>query len=183
MILHLTKNMCIQGDTANQDFAIWIQKLLCDPALYGSLQLLSFIGQVELVEMIFDQMYLLSLLQQALHNSIPFKGCSILAFHNDIVLDFNNLIIQSFPDDIQIFTSVDSADINEQSETEEHELLAEFLQRFNSAYLPPSKLKVKIGAPVILLQNLDPKASLCNRIWMTITQLNRCTMEVQILAE
>ena len=95
--------------------------------------------------------------------------------------DFNNLIIQSFPNDIQTFTSVDSTDINEQLEMGEHELLAEFLQGLNSACLPPSKLKVKIGAPVILLQNLDLKAGLCNGTWMTITRLNNPTMEVHIL--
>ena len=77
--------------------------------------------------------------------------------------DFNNLIIQSFPDNIQMFISIDFTDINEQLEIGEDELLAKFLQELNSTYLLPSKLKVKIGVPIILLQNLDLKVYLCNK--------------------
>ena len=92
-------------------------------------------------------------------------------------------MIQSFPDNIQILTFVNFTDINEQLEMREYELLAGFLQGLNSTYLSFSELKVKIGAPVILSQNLDLKVGICDKTWMTRTRLNNWTIKVCIIRE
>ena len=49
----------------------------------------------------------------------------------------------------------------------------EYLQSLNPASLPPSQLHLRVGAPVILLRNLDPKRGLCNGTRMAVTKLGR----------
>ena len=66
-------------------------------------------------------------------------------------------------------------------EHSENQLSVEFLQSLNPASLPPSKLKLKIGAPVILLHKLYPKEGLFNGTRMTITRMERWCIQVQIL--
>ena len=57
----------------------------------------------------------------------------------------------------------------------------ELLQTFNPSSLPPSKLRLKVGAPVILLRNLYPKQGLCNGTRMVVTHIGRRCVEARIL--
>ena len=50
-----------------------------------------------------------------------------------------------------------------------------------SSSLPPSKLNLKVGCPVILLQNLSPAQGLCNGTHMVITQMGDQVLKVQLL--
>jgi len=47
----------------------------------------------------------------------------------------------------------------------------EFLNSYNSATLPKHKLLLKVGAPIILLRNLDPINGLCNGTRLIVTKL------------
>ena len=53
---------------------------------------------------------------------------------------------------------------------------------FNPSSLPPSKLSLKVGAPVILLRNLYPKEGLCNGTRIVITRLGRRYIKAQMLS-
>ena len=57
----------------------------------------------------------------------------------------------------------------------------ELLQIFNLINLFLLKLSLKVGTPVILLQNLYPKEGLCNNTCIVITRLNCCSIKTQIL--
>ena len=57
----------------------------------------------------------------------------------------------------------------------------EYLQSINHPSLPPSRLILKLGAPVILLRNINPREGLCNGTRMTIIQLSRTCIAVRIL--
>ena len=57
----------------------------------------------------------------------------------------------------------------------------EYLQSINHPSLPPSRLTLKLGAPVILLRNINPREGLCNVTRITIFQLSRSCIGVGIL--
>ena len=58
----------------------------------------------------------------------------------------------------------------------------ELLRILNPSSLPPLKLSLKVGAPVILLRNLYPKEGLCNGTRMVITRLGRRCIKTRILS-
>ena len=63
-----------------------------------------------------------------------------------------------------------------------HELSVKFLANLNSAGLPPVTLELKVGAPVMLLQNMHPQVELCNGTCMIITHLHHLCIEASILS-
>ena len=60
-------------------------------------------------------------------------------------------------------------------------LLVKLLQIFNPSSLPPLKLSLKVGAPVIFLQNLSPKEGLCNGTYMVIIRIGQHCIKTRIL--
>src|SRR5260370_11662611 len=86
----------------------------------------------------------------------------ILAPRNEDVHVVNRNIIDVFQAsaaNTKVYQSADSAIIREQ---ESDEIPVEFLNAINVSGLPVSKLTLKVGCPVMLLQNLSTKAGLCN---------------------
>ena len=77
-----------------------------------------------------------------------------------------------------------SIDFIEQNREEDYIELppAELLQTFNPTSLPPLKVSLKVGAPVILLRNLYPKKGLCNGTCIVIIRLGRRCIETRILS-
>nr|GEX32834.1 DNA helicase [Tanacetum cinerariifolium] len=57
----------------------------------------------------------------------------------------------------------------------------EYLNSLNFAGLPPHRLELKVGAPIILLRNLNLENGLCNGTRMIITQLLGKVIEAQII--
>ena len=57
----------------------------------------------------------------------------------------------------------------------------EYVQSISLASIPPSCLKLKIGAPLILLQNLSPREGLCNGTRMCVLGISRTCLQVAIL--
>jgi hypothetical protein len=69
----------------------------------------------------------------------------------------NDMIINKFPGDEHILLSFDEVEGNI------HNLYQhEYLHTIAPVTLPPHILKIKIGAPLMLLRNTDPKFGLCN---------------------
>ena len=93
----------------------------------------------------------------------------------------NEAILTRLHGSLSTFHSTDSV---EQNGEEDHMELppAEVLQTFNASSLPPSKLSLKVGAPVIVLRNLYPKEGLCNGTRMVITRLGRRCIEARMLS-
>ncbi|KAF1859137.1 hypothetical protein Lal_00000967 [Lupinus albus] len=88
---------------------------------------------------------------------------AILTPTNENVHKLNDIIINHFPG-------------------EDHNLLSfdEYLNSITPGGLPPHVLKVKKGAPLMLLRNIDPKVGLCNgmRLLCRGTYMNMLDMEV-----
>ena len=69
----------------------------------------------------------------------------------------NAKIISQFPGDEFMLHSFD-----EFEEDMQHLYQQEFLNSISLGGLPPHILRLKKGAPIMLLRNIDPKVGLCN---------------------
>ncbi|KAL1448486.1 hypothetical protein WDU94_010897 [Cyamophila willieti] len=101
---------------------------------------------------------------------------AILAPKNDGVAKINALILDMLPGDEIEYKSIDT--MVEVDETINYP--TEFLNSLNPPGLPPHTLKLKIGAPIILLRNLDPP-KLCNGTRLTIKKLLPHIIQATIL--
>ena len=57
----------------------------------------------------------------------------------------------------------------------------ELLNNIDLAGLPPHDLRLKLGCPIILLRNLNPKLGLCNGTRLTVTKVTRFLLTAQIM--
>jgi len=83
---------------------------------------------------------------------------AILAPRNNEVSLINMMVLNYFPGAQVDFLSADFAEDMEVENT----YPSEFLNTLEVSGIPSHKLLFKIGAPVMLLRNLDPSAGLCN---------------------
>ena len=105
-------------------------------------------------------------LQHAGNNPGFFRDRVILPFRNNVVAEFNESLLMKLPGEVHTYDSVDSDDINE---NETDHIPQEFLRSQTPSGLPPSRLNLKVGAPIILLRNLYPASGECNGTRMIIT--------------
>ena len=57
----------------------------------------------------------------------------------------------------------------------------EVLRSLRLSSLPPAVLKLKVGAPILLLRNLQPLVGLCNGTRLVVTRVTSCVIEAKIL--
>ena len=75
-----------------------------------------------------------------------------------------------------------SMDQNELIDSSNMAVSVDLLHSFNEGGLPPHELKLKLGAPVILLRNLCPSEGHCNGTRYIVTRINSTTLELQVAA-
>ncbi|XP_076935519.1 uncharacterized protein LOC143602210 [Bidens hawaiensis] len=91
------------------------------------------------------------------HSPDYISSRAILTTRNDSVDEVNDYMIDIFNGDERVYYSFD-----ETEDGHHHLYPIEFLNSLNVGGLPPHKLLLKIGCPVILLRNLNPSDGLCN---------------------
>ena len=126
----------------------------------------------------YNKVFPLEELQHAGNNPGFFRDRVILTFRNDVVAEFNESLLMKLPGEVHTYDSVDSVDINED---ETDHIPQEFLRSQTPSGLPPSRLNLKVGAPIILFRNLYPASGECNGTRMIITRLGRRCIEARIL--
>jgi ATP-dependent DNA helicase PIF1 len=90
-------------------------------------------------------------------------GRAILTPKNDDVEHISTLIMNRFPGEFHTYSSADSVDLTDDSNTDQPQLYSpEFLRSLKIPGLPPGELRLKVGVPIILLRNLNPSEGLCN---------------------
>ena len=57
----------------------------------------------------------------------------------------------------------------------------EYLNTITASGLPPHKLAIKVGAPVILLRNLNQKRGLCNGTRLVVKQVLDRLLKVAVM--
>ncbi|QRV77281.1 ATP-dependent DNA helicase PIF1 [Ceratobasidium sp. AG-Ba] len=182
--LHLTQNMCLQGDPAAADFAAWRLQIGEGSTIEeGHSKEIEFpanmhvCSQAQLIEKVYPQ---LDIPGQATDEYL--RDRTILAGQNDDVLVLNKNIMEKFSGQVKSYLSVD--EVVEEAGVDNPEtanLSVEYLQSLNSASLPVSKLDVKLGCPVMVLQNLSPSQGVCNGTRAVITHLGERVLELRLL--
>ncbi|XP_024978961.1 uncharacterized protein LOC112516170 [Cynara cardunculus var. scolymus] len=81
----------------------------------------------------------------------------ILSAKNENVNEINDQLIDRFFGDEKIYYSFDEAE-----DDKNNIYPMEFLNSLTVSGLPPHYLRLKIGFPIIMLQNIDPSNGLCN---------------------
>ena len=83
---------------------------------------------------------------------------AILTTKNKDVHYMNNIVMGKLSGDLISLKSIDSVSNDDQAAIHP----PEFLNSINISGLPPHELKLKIGAPIMLLRNLDHRNGHCN---------------------
>ncbi|CAG8714005.1 13024_t:CDS:2, partial [Acaulospora morrowiae] len=109
------------------------------------------------------------------------KDRIILSSRNDDVDAINRTILNIFPGNKRTYLSSDNVVIEEGADNIGNIYPVEYLNSLNPAGMPPSKLDLKIGCPIILLRNLSPYQGLCNGSRLVVTRLTDHVVEACIL--
>jgi len=179
--LYLRTNMRVFNATSPQDraFVQWISSLSYTPERIGSVEIPDYVQKLHCRDELIRTVYPREILQHSLTDPKIFQGRVILSVLNHSVTELNRVIFDSFPGSFRVYHSIDSSDLSEDGNVEE--LPAEHLQSIDLPSLPPSKLALKMGAPVMLLRNLCPKEGLCNGARMVVTSLRHHCIEGRLL--
>jgi len=179
-VLHLRRSTRGIASEANQVFLTFLRDLVLNPQLYGQLQLPQYIRRVATVDQLHDQLYPQPILNHAIQSHGAFIGTAIVPFRNDTVDDFNNLLVERMLEAEHRFEAANNVDIGADAAVAEP-FAVEYLQSISLALIPPSCLRLKIGAPIILLRNLSPGEGLCNGTRMRVLGIRRNCLHVAIM--
>jgi hypothetical protein len=102
---------------------------------------------------------------------------AILAPHNKEVSLINAMVLNYLPSAQVDFLSADSAEDTELANT----YPLEFLNTLEVNGMPSHKLSLKIGAPMILLRNLNLSAGLCNGTRLIVRHFTMRVVEAKII--
>ncbi|XP_022019988.1 ATP-dependent DNA helicase PIF1-like [Helianthus annuus] len=115
-------------------------------------------------------------LQNNVHSSDYIISRAILTTKNDSVDEINDKMIDMFQGEEKVYYSFDEA------EDDHHNYYpTEFLNSLTVSGLPPHKLRLKIGCPIILLRNIDPSHGLCNGTRLICRGFQRNVIDAEIV--
>jgi len=104
----------------------------------------------------------------------------LLASTNAKVSQLNDMLLESlYGHDVNEYQSIDEL-IDDGGDDV---VLPKILNTIEPLNLPPHSLRLKVGAPVILLRNLDPSVGMCNGTKMRVLRCGRRVVECEILTE
>ncbi|KAG5524069.1 hypothetical protein RHGRI_030911 [Rhododendron griersonianum] len=107
---------------------------------------------------------------------------TILSAQNDDVNAINGTALNIFPGNRYTYLAADKMsedDGMDRSITNQYP--NEYLNSLDPTGLPPFKLELKVGCPIILLRNIAPKDGLCNCIRMMVVRCGSRIIDVKIL--
>ncbi|XP_058764879.1 uncharacterized protein LOC131638334 [Vicia villosa] len=174
--LKLTKNMRLQSGAATSTtediraFSEWILQIgdgtLCEPSD----------GYADIC--IPDEFLIANF-------SDPIKAISraILASTIEVVDDINQYITALIPGEEKEYYSSDSIDKSDANNFDGYEhVTPEFLHALKTSGLPNHSIKLKVGATIMLMRNLDQSEGLCNGTRLTVTRLANHVIEAKIIS-
>ena len=103
---------------------------------------------------------------------------SILATRNEDVDRINSMIIDII--ECQTFEYLSADSISEM--THSHLYPTEYLNSLNLSGLPPHRLRLKIGTPVMVLRNLNPSLGICNGSKLICKSFKERLIETEIVS-
>ncbi|KAK7312898.1 hypothetical protein VNO77_37136 [Canavalia gladiata] len=112
-----------------------------------------------------------------------FHNRAILAPTNDIVKKVNDYMLHLMPGESRTYISSDQpSNMNEHSVQQNDIHTSEFLNTINCSGLPNHEIKLKVGAPIILLRNIDHTAGMCNGSRMVITRMGNYILQAKVIS-
>jgi hypothetical protein len=152
--------------------------------MYGRISLPAYIHTTDSAEVFFHKIYPMEQMQmQGITRNISFfRDRAILITKNDTVADINVRILTRLAGETRVYDAVDSINFDTMEEGSRPDISIEFLRAQNPSGLPPARLELKIGAPVICLRNLFPRERLCNGTRIIISKLREYSIEVKIIS-
>ncbi len=105
-------------------------------------------------------------------------GRAILTAKNVVVNQINTDIVVGMLGDEHVFFSADTV---EAGDDRAYGITTEFLNTITLLGMPPHRLALKVGVPVILLRNLDVSSGLCNRTRLIVRRLVRRLIVAEIV--
>ena len=184
-VIHLQQNMRVQIDTNSRAFTQWLLDVGHGrpiPPQNSSTSItipdLMCCGtESDLITSVYGSM--------SDHAQVPpphfFAERAILAARNDDIRSLNSTILDHLPGDERTYLSADSYSVENPTADEHHNIPLEFLHTLNASGLPIAKLHLKVGCPIILLRNVDPKRGLCNGTRATIVNMSNRLLEIRLL--
>jgi hypothetical protein len=168
----------------NTRFSEWIRNLFYNSAIYGRISLPAYIHTTDSAEVFFYKIYLMKQmqLQGTIRDTFFFRDRAILIIKNDTVADINVRILTRLAGETRVYDAINSISFNTiKKEGNRPDIFIEFLRAQNPSGLPPARLELKIGAPVICFRNLFPRKRLCNGTRIIITKLREYFIKVKII--
>ena len=183
-VLKLKENMRLENSTQEEkDFAQWLldvghgQRINAE----GHQLLPDHMKCGESVDSLLDALYPgITVLDPKENNDDYFLERTILTARNDDVKELNESVLNRFRGLEKNFDGADSV-ITEGGVDGDVQYPVEYLNTINVSGIPLAKLKLKIGAPIMILRNIDPSQGLCNGTRAILTQASERVLEVRIL--
>jgi hypothetical protein len=146
--------MRLISEADNTRFGEWIRNLSYNSAMYGRISLPAYIHTTDSVEVFFYKIYPMKQMQGITRNIFFFRDRAILTTKNDILADINVRILIRLAGETRVYDAIDSISFDTMEKGNRPDIFIEFLRAQNPSGLPPARLKLKIGIPVICLRNL-----------------------------
>ncbi|GJR25804.1 DNA helicase, partial [Tanacetum coccineum] len=133
-------------------------------------------GLLKLIDFIYDE----STLQTP--SAVTLQQKAIVCPENETADMINSQVLKAVCGETTTYVSQDKATPvgNDGADTEMLNPV-EHLNTLKFSRFPPHKLELKVGAPVMLLRNINLEGGLCNGTRMIVTQLMTKLIEVQII--
>ena len=184
-ILTLKTNMCLENSTEEEkEFAQWLLDVGhgrhtapdCSIHLPNSVKC-----DYNSVDSLINHLYPgLAVLDPVQDNDQYFLDRTILTGQNDDVDELNQVMLQRMTGEEHVYHSADSV-VTEEGVDGEFQYPVEYLNTINLSGLPLAKLTLKIGAPIMILRNIDPAHGLCNGARCILIRASQHVLEVRLL--
>lgn len=181
--VRLTQNMRLnRSQPENILFATWLKRTSYDPALRGLLLLPEYVQQTTDSAQFYQAVYP----QQALSGEIGSVACkffasrAVLTPHCDTVDSVNRTLLRLLPGPEHVKYAIDKADLHDSNDAANN-IAPEVLASFSTGSIPLAHTRLKLGAPIMLLRNLDPGAGMCNGSRLIVTRITRHLLTRKLL--
>ncbi|EOA29167.1 hypothetical protein CARUB_v10012345mg [Capsella rubella] len=195
-VLRLTKNMRLLSGNLSEDEATHIQQFsdwllavgdgrINEPndgeALIDIPEDLLITNADNPIEAITREVYGDPTKLHEINESKFFQQRAILAPKNEDVNTINHYMLEHLNSEERVYLSADSIDPTDSDALKNPVITPDFLNSIKLSGMPHHALRLKIGAPVMLLRNIDPKGGLCNGTRLQITQLANHVVQARVI--